>query len=154
MSFPQRLSSVSLASPVSTPGVHSTRQSLNRQYSWVEQPKKTLSSVEAISQIPFGLDEFRNSATQRKSLPETPAELKQRVFYESVGGPLEMKPAIAVTSPTNIFSSVPKEPIYGPPFRPAQPLVTSNRYSRGSSMPRDFTLHTNCPKLHRVSWKL
>ncbi len=147
MSFPERLSSVSLASPVSTPGVHSTRQSLNRQYSWVEQPQKTLSSVEAISQSPFGPDEFKISATHRKSLPETPAEWKQRVFYESVGGPQE--PVKSVTSPTNSFSSVPKEPIYGPPFYPAQPLVTSNRYSRGN-----FTPHTNCPQLHRVSWKL
>lgn len=154
MSLPQRLSSVSLASPVSTPGVRSTRQSLNRQYSWVEQPKKTLSSVEAISQSPFGPDEFKNSATHRKSLPETPAEWKQQVFYESVGGPLEMEPVIGVTSHTNSFSSVPKKTIYGPPFRPAQPLVTSNRYRRGSFLPRDFTLHTKCPKLHRVSWKL
>uniref|UniRef100_A0A8C1VWP6 Synaptopodin 2b n=1 Tax=Cyprinus carpio TaxID=7962 RepID=A0A8C1VWP6_CYPCA len=154
LSFPQRLSSVSPTSPVSTPGVHSTRQSLNRQYSWVEQPKKTRSSVEAVSQSPFGPDESKISATHRKSLPETPAEWKKRVFYESVGGPQEMEPVIAVTSPTNSFSSVPKEPIYGPPFRPAQPLVTSSRYSRGSSLPRDFTLHTNCPQLHRVSWKL
>uniref|UniRef100_A0A8C2IYC9 Synaptopodin 2b n=1 Tax=Cyprinus carpio TaxID=7962 RepID=A0A8C2IYC9_CYPCA len=154
LSFPQRLSSVSPTSPVSTPGVHSTRQSLNRQYSWVEQPKKTRSSVEANSQSPFGPDESKISATHRKSLPETPAEWKQRVFYESVGGPQEMEPVIAVTSPTNSFSSVPKEPIYGPPFRPAQPLVTSSRYSRGSSLPRNFTLHTNCPQLHRVSWKL
>lgn len=154
LSFPQRLSSVSPTSPVSTPGVHSTRQSLNRQYSWVEQPKKTRSSVEAVSQSPFGPDESKISATHRKSLPETPAEWKQRVFYESVGGPQEMEPVIAVTSPTNSFSSVPKEPIYGPPFRPAQPLVTSSRYSRGSSLPRNFTLHTNCPQLHRVSWKL
>lgn len=154
MSFPQRLSSVSPTSPVSTPGVHSTRQSLNRQYSWVEQPKKTRSSVEAVSQSPFGPDESKISATHRKSLPETPAEWKQRVFYESVGGPQEMEPVIAVTSPTNSFSSVPKEPIYGPPFSPAQPLVTSSRYSRGSSLPRNFTLHTNCPQLHRVSWKL
>ncbi len=74
--------------------------------------QKTLSSVEAISQIPFGPDEFKNSATQRKSLPETPAELKQRVFYESVGGPLEMKPAIAVTSPTNIFFSAKRTNIW------------------------------------------
>uniref|UniRef100_A0A671K0G0 Synaptopodin-2-like n=1 Tax=Sinocyclocheilus anshuiensis TaxID=1608454 RepID=A0A671K0G0_9TELE len=154
LSFPQRLSSLSPASSVFTPGVHSTRQSLNRQYSWVEQPKKTLSSVEAVSQSPFGPDESNISATHRKSLPETPAEWKQRVFYESVGGPQEMEPVIAVTSPTNSFSSVPKEPIYGPPFRPAQPLVTSNRYSRGSSLTRNFTPHTNCPQLHRVSWKL
>uniref|UniRef100_A0A673GJY7 Synaptopodin 2b n=1 Tax=Sinocyclocheilus rhinocerous TaxID=307959 RepID=A0A673GJY7_9TELE len=154
LSFPQRLSSLSPASSVFTPGVHSTRQSLNRQYSWVEQPKKTLSSVEAVSQSPFGPDESKISATHRKSLPETSAEWKQRVFYESVGGPQEMEPVIAVTSPTNSFSSVPKEPIHGPPFRPAQPLVTSNRYSRGSSLPRNFTLHTNCPQLHRVSWKL
>lgn len=154
LSFPQRLPSVSPASPVSTPGVHSTRQSLNRQYSWAEQPQKTLSSVEAVCQSPFGPDEFKISATHRKSLPETPAEWKQRVFYESVGGPQEMEPVIAVTSPTKSFSSVPKEPIYGPPFHPAQPLVTSNRYSRGSSLPRNVTLHTNCPQLHRVSWKL
>ncbi|XP_043110539.1 synaptopodin-2 [Puntigrus tetrazona] len=151
---PQRLSSVSPASPVSTPGVYSTRQSLNRQYSWVEQPQETLSSVDEVPQSLFGPDESKISATPRKSLPQTPAEWRKRLFYEAVGGPQEMEPVTAVTSPTNSFSSVPKEAVSGPPFRPAQPLVTSGRYSRGTSLPTNFTLHSNCPQLHRVSWKL
>lgn len=155
MSFPQRLSSVSSAFPVSTSGVHSTRESLNRQYSWSEQPKKRLPSMEAVAQSPFVLDEVKMSATHGKSLPETPAEWKQRVFYELAGFPQQMAPVIAVTSPTTSFSSVPKEPIiYEPPFRSSQPLVTSNRYSKGSSLPSNFTHHTNYPKSHRVSWKL
>lgn len=155
MSFPQRLSSVSPAFPVSASGVHPTCESLNREYSWVEHPKKTLSSLEAVAQSPFVLDEIKKSAAHRKSLPETPAEWKQRVSYELVAGPQEMAPVIAVTSPTSSFSSVPKEPIvYWPPFRTSQLLETSNRYSRGSSLPSNLTLHTNYPQSYRVSWKL
>lgn len=155
MSFPQRLSYVSSTFPVSTSGFHPTRESMNRQYSWSEQPKKLLSSMEAVARSPFVLDEVKMPATHRKSLPETPAEWKQRVFYELAGCPQEMAPVKAVTSPTNSFSSVPKEPIvYGTPFRSFQPLVTSNRYSKGSSLPSNSTHHTNYPQSHRVSWKL
>lgn len=149
MSFPQRLSSVSPAFPVST-----SRESLNRQYSWVQHPKKTL-KTEAVAQSPFVFDEVKKSAAHRKSLPETLAEWRQRVSCELADGPQEMAPVIAVTSLTSSFSSVPKEPVvYGPPFCPSQYLVTSNRYSRGSSLPSNLTLHTNYPKSYRVSWKL
>jgi len=153
LSFPQRLASVSSAFPVSSSGVHPTRDSMNRQYSWSEPPKKLLPSTAA--QSPFVLDEVKMSATHRKSLPETTAEWKQRVFYELAGCPQEMVPVIAVTSPTNSFSSVAKKPIvHGPPFHSAQPLVTSNRCSKGISLPSKFTHHTNYPQSHRVSWKL
>lgn len=146
---------MSSAVPVSTSGVHSTPESMNRQYSWSEQPKKQLPSMEAVAQSPFVLDEVKMSTTHRKSLPETPAEWKQRVFYELAGCPQEMAPVRAVTSPTTSFSSVPKEPIvYGPPSRASQPLVTSKRYSKGSSLPSNFIHPTNYPKSLRVSWKL
>lgn len=130
-----------------------THDSLNKQFSWVEQPKKTLSSMEALASVP--INEAKMSATHRKSLPETPAEWKERVFYESLGGPQEMAPVVAVKSRFNSFSSVPKKPIvHWPTFRPSQPLVTSKRYSRGSSLPNNYTLQTNYQQSHRVSWKL
>lgn len=136
----------SLSSPM-------THNLLSRQFSWVEQPKTPLSSMEALASVP--LNESKMSATHRKSLPETPAEWKERVFYESLGGPQEMPPVVAVTSCINSFFSVPKDPVvHGTTFCPSQPLVTSKRYSRGSSLPNSYTLQKNHPQSHRVSWKL
>ncbi|KAI7811299.1 putative synaptopodin-2 [Triplophysa rosa] len=159
MSLPQKPLSVSPSSPVSSPtiGVHPARELLSRQYSWVEQPKTPLSAWEEFAQSPLSLDRAKLSRTQRKSLPETPAEWKQRVYYESFTDPQEIVPMKAVKSTSDTFSSVTRKPIlYGPPFRPAQPLGPSNRYNRGNSLPRSFkpSLQTSYTQSQRVSWKL
>lgn len=158
MSLPQKPFSAFFSSPVSTPtSPHPERELLSRQYSWVEQPKTPLSAWEELAQSPVSLDRAKLSRTQRKSLPETPAEWKQRVYYESFADPQEMVPMKAVKSTTDTFSLITRKPIlYGPPFRPAQPLGPSNRYNRGNSLPRSFkpTLQTGYTQAQRVSWKL
>ncbi|XP_051993256.1 synaptopodin-2 isoform X2 [Xyrauchen texanus] len=124
-SLPQRLSSVSSFPP----DVHPMHESLNRQYPWVEHPKRSLSSGEAAAQSPFSLDDGKLSTNHRKSLPETPAAWKHRVPYEFLGGSQEMAPVTDVISPTNTFSAK-RANVYGPPFRPAQPLGSSNSLER------------------------
>ncbi len=74
--------------------------------------QKTLSSVEAISQIPFGPDEFKNSATQRNHYQKQPAELKQRVFLRVCWWPTGDEACNSCYTPKHIFYSGQKTNIW------------------------------------------
>ncbi|XP_037388901.1 synaptopodin-2 isoform X1 [Pygocentrus nattereri] len=169
MSLPRRHSSVSTLSPVSSPCFHPTRGPLDRQVSWVEQPQKPPSPWEAAARSPLGLvdDAFGpqnvqqaisasiNTAAHRKSLPEPPLEWKRRVSNDPIEPPQVTTSTLAATSPTKAFAPASEKAIvYGPPFRPAQPLTIGIRYTGTSSLPRNFSLHTSYAPTHRVSWKM
>lgn len=169
MSLPPRHSSVSTLSPVSSPGFHPNLGFMDRQMSWVEHPQKPPSPWEAAARSPLGLvDEAFgpqnvqqsitssvHSAAHRKSLPEPPLEWKRRVSNDPIEPPQARTPTLAVPSPTKAFAPASEKPIvYGPPFRPAQPITIGIRYTGTSSLPRNFSLHSSYAPIHRVSWKM
>ncbi|XP_072526040.1 synaptopodin-2 [Salminus brasiliensis] len=169
MSLPRRLSSVSTLSPVSSPGFHPSRGPLERHLSWVEPPQKPPSPWEAAARSPLGLvDEAFgpqsvqqsvaagvHSAAHRKSLPEPPLEWKRRVSNDPIPPSQATPPTLSVTLPVRPSAPAPERLIvYGPPFRPAQPLTIGIRYTGSSSLPRNFTLQSGSLPPHRVSWRM
>ncbi|XP_066508739.1 synaptopodin-2 [Hoplias malabaricus] len=169
MSLPRRHSSVSTMSPVSSPGFYPTRGPMDRQMSCVEQPQKSPSPWEAAARSPLGLvDEafipqsFQQSITasirsaaHRKSLPEPPLEWKRRVSNDPIEPLQSTAPTLAIMSPTKAFTPVSeKHIVYGPPFRPAQPITVGIKYTGTSSLPRNFSLHSSYAPMHRVSWRI
>ncbi|XP_007232819.3 synaptopodin-2 [Astyanax mexicanus] len=169
MSLPRRLSSMSTLSPLSSPGIYPTRSPLERHLSWVEPFQKPLSPWEAAARSPLGLVEEAfgpqsvqeaisssvHSAAHRKSLPEPPLEWKRRVSNDPIPPPRATPPTLSITLPAR--PSVPdpeKLIVYGPPFRPAQPLTIGIRYTGSSSLPRNFTLQSGGVPAHRVSWRM
>ncbi|XP_043969894.1 synaptopodin-2 isoform X3 [Gambusia affinis] len=136
LSLPQRLNSLpspGLLSPLSMPGVQPAFSPTQRQTSFHRKP---LSPWEAASRSPIGsVDEafmFRSpmssiasdvmAAAHHRSLPEPPEEWKRRVSLDSAavrkGHCEHLAPSFQAVS----SSRKEKPAVYGPPFRPAQPL--------------------------------
>ncbi|XP_035645232.1 synaptopodin-2-like [Oncorhynchus keta] len=148
LSLPRRMCSMSYMpsqssmSPVTTPVFH---PSLGRQTSWQDKAAlKPPSPWEAASRSPLGLvdDAFRfqnfpqsiatnvNSAANRRSLPEPPDEWKRKVSLDapSVSGGYYRAPPPAMHTRSISMTSA---PVYGPPFRQAQPLWSAVSASAG-----------------------
>lgn len=146
LSLPRRMCSYmpsqSSKSPVTTPVF---QPSLRRQTSWQEKVTlKPPSTWEAPSQSPLGLvdDAFRlqnfpqsistnvNSAASRRSLPEPLDERKHKVSLDapSVSDGYYHAPPPAMHTRSMSLTSA---PVYGPPFRQAQPLWSAVRASTG-----------------------
>uniref|UniRef100_A0A8C8FS06 Synaptopodin 2b n=1 Tax=Oncorhynchus tshawytscha TaxID=74940 RepID=A0A8C8FS06_ONCTS len=148
LSLPRRMCSMSYMpsqssmSPVTTPVFH---PSLGRQTSWQEKAAlKPPSPWEAASRSPLGLvdDAFRfqnfpqsiatnvNSTANRRSLPEPPDEWKRKVSLDAPcvsGGYYHAPPPAMHTRSMSMTSA----PVYGPPFRQAQPLWSAVSASAG-----------------------
>nr|XP_029543204.1 synaptopodin-2-like [Oncorhynchus nerka]XP_029543205.1 synaptopodin-2-like [Oncorhynchus nerka] len=157
LSLPRRMCSMSYMpsqssmSPVTTPVFH---PSLGRQTSLQEKVTlKPPSTWEAASRSPLGLvdDAFRfqnfpqsistkvNSAANQRSLPEPPDERKRKVSLDapSVSGGYYHAPPPAMHTRSMSLTSA---PVYGPPFRQAQPLwswvsATVGHMGRGPGHP-------------------
>eukprot|EP00063_Salmo_salar_P089751 XP_014064586.1 PREDICTED: synaptopodin-2-like [Salmo salar] len=155
LSLPRRMCSYmpsqSSKSPVTTPVF---QPSLRRQTSWQEKVTlKPPSTWEAPSQSPLGLvdDAFRlqnfpqsistnvNSAASRRSLPEPLDERKHKVSLDapSVSDGYYHAPPPAMHTRSMSLTSA---PVYGPPFRQAQPLwsyvsATVGHMGRGPGHP-------------------
>ena len=158
MSLPPRHSSMSSLSPVSSPVFQPTRRPLERHLSWVEQPKSP-TPWDAAPRSPVVLvddafaPQYVQSDAHRKSLPEPSVEWRRQVSSNPADTP--QATTLAVPSPTKAFTPTSDKPVlYGPPFRPAQPLTGDLRYSGTSSLPRNFSLQTSNAPMHRVSWKM
>uniref|UniRef100_A0A4W4EAP9 Synaptopodin 2b n=1 Tax=Electrophorus electricus TaxID=8005 RepID=A0A4W4EAP9_ELEEL len=138
-------------SSVSSPSFHSTRGTLNRQMSGVERLQKPFSPWEATVQSPLGLVDEVFGTAHRKSLPESSLDWKRQVSNNPTGRPIA-EIAVGIPSFSKAFSPASGKTIpYGPPFRPAQPLP-GDRYTGTSSLPRNFSPHSNM-QMYRVSWK-
>lgn len=148
LSLPRQLNSMPsprLLSPMSAPGTRASFLPAQRQTSFQENVYKPLSPWEAASRNLLGsVDEaFRSLpssvasnvkvAGQRRSLPEPPDEWKRRVSLDPAAvtkSHYHAAPAFQAPSLSRTFS--PEKPaLYGPPFRPAQPLWAASRASIG-----------------------
>ncbi|XP_035493885.2 synaptopodin-2 [Scophthalmus maximus] len=148
LSLPRQLNSMPsprLLSPMSAPGTRASFLPAQRQTSFQENVYKPLSPWEAASRNLLGsVDEaFRSLpssvasnvkvAGQRRSLPEPPDEWKRRVSLDPAAvtkSHYHAAPAFQAPSLSRTFS--PEKPaLYGPPFRPAQPLWPASRASIG-----------------------
>ncbi|KAM9528928.1 synaptopodin-2-like [Salvelinus alpinus] len=163
LSLPRRMCSMSYMpsqssmSPVTTPVFH---PSLGRQTSWQEKAAlKPPSPWEAASRSTLGLvdDAFRfqnvpqsiatnvNSAANRRSLPEPPDEWKRKVSLDapSVSGGYYHAPPPAMHTRSMSMTSA---PVYGPPFRQAQPLWSAvSAMGRGPGHPSQ-SLYATLPR--------
>lgn len=124
MSLPWRHSSMSTVSPVSSPGSHPSRGLVDRQMSWAERPTAPQSPLCLVSEG-FGSENVQNPMS---------SGFHSAVHRRSLS---EEKPVV-----------------YGPPFRPAQPLPLGNRYTTTCSLPRNFSPHSEYSQTHRVSWRM
>lgn len=139
--------SAGLLSPVSMPGIHSSFPPTQRQTSVQDKVYKLLSPWEAASRSPIGsVDEafmFQShpssvashvmTAGHRRALPEPPEEWKRRVSLgpATVGTGLDRAaPAPPALAMDRTFPPE-KRAFLGPPFRPAQPLMSAGRASIG-----------------------
>ncbi|XP_030644113.1 synaptopodin-2 [Chanos chanos] len=109
-------------------------------------------------------------AAHRKSLPEPPTEgWKRRVSFEPIVSPQATVPTLAFTpaaeptpvpaikSPSKTIPSSPvptsdQQPVYGPPFKPAQPLWSNDKISGTRSLPRGISLHSPSTASPKESW--
>ncbi|MCI4395914.1 hypothetical protein PGIGA_G00261180 [Pangasianodon gigas] len=124
MSLPRRHSSVSTLSPVSSPGFHPSRGLVDRQMSWAEHP----------------------------AAPRSPLCLASEVFSpENVQNPMR---SVFHSGVHRRSLSEEKPVVYGPPFRPAQPLPLGNRHTMTCSLPRNFSPHSEYSQTHQVSWRM
>ncbi|XP_038855808.1 synaptopodin-2 [Salvelinus namaycush] len=163
LSLPRQMCSMSYMpsqssmSPVTTPVFH---PSLGRQTSWQEKAAlKPPSPWEAASRSTLGLvdDAFRfqnvpqsiatnvNSAANRRSLPEPPDEWKRKVSLDapSVSGGYYHAPPPAMHTRSMSMTSA---PVYGPPFRQAQPLWSAvSAMGRGPGHPSQ-SLYATLPR--------
>ncbi|XP_053475550.1 synaptopodin-2 [Ictalurus furcatus] len=124
MSLPWRHSSMSTVSPVSSPGSHPSHGLVDRQMSWAERPTAPRSPLCLVSEG-FASENVQNP---------TSSGFHSAVHRRSLS---EEKPVV-----------------YGPPFRPAQPLPLGNRYTTTCSLPRNFSPHSEYSQTHRVSWRM
>uniref|UniRef100_W5N479 Synaptopodin 2 n=1 Tax=Lepisosteus oculatus TaxID=7918 RepID=W5N479_LEPOC len=147
LSLPRRMPTLpGYDSPVSSPLFQPAKGPLERQTSWLDRGSKPPTPWEAAARSPLGLvDEafsFQNiqksiasnviSAAQRKTLPEPPAEWKERVSYEpSLQSRNRFYGQLGSMSPSRSIASAPaSSSLYGFPFKysyqPQKSVTESN----------------------------
>lgn len=119
--------------------------SLPRRHSSVS----TLSPVSSPVFYPsHGLMERQMSQAEHPAAPRSPLCLVNEVFAtENVQKPI-------FHSSVHRSLSEDKPVVYGPPFRPAQPLPLCNRFTKTCSLPRNFSPHSEYFQSQRVSWRM